>query len=273
MAELTRDPLLRAFGKLVRRHREARELTRQQVADQMSYSFQWLEKLERGDRAPSAKAAEDLDRFFETGRVPVFSNLFEDIKAAGKHVELPPGFGGFVALEAEAVVMSIFENMVITGLFQTEEYARALLRKGRKPDAIERAIETRLERQQILDRDDAPDIVLIVDEGALRRVVGDADIMRAQVEHLVKIAELPNVELQIVPLKVGAHPGVMGAFTILEFDDDKPNMVYVEGHAGGQVIDAHDRVRTHALRFSQIRGEAATASDSRTLLHTIMENL
>jgi hypothetical protein len=162
--------------------------------------------------------------------------------------------------------------MVVTGLFQTRQYACEVLKAGRKSEVVERLIATRMDRQEILTREDPPDIVFVLDEWVLHRPVGDEETRKEQIRHLMDYAEQPNITVQIVPSGTGAYAGFMGAFTLLSFDDG-PDLVYVEGHAGGQVIDQPDKVRTHALRFSLIRGAAMSADDSLKLLRTVWESL
>ena len=219
---------------------------------------------------PSEATSEDLDTYFKTPET--FHRMWVEIRRAGKHAELPPGFSGFVDLEGKASMMCIFENMVVTGLFQTPRYAHEVLRTGRKPEVVERLVATRMERQEIIAREDPPEIVLVLDEGVLHRPIGDEETRKEQIDHLIKLAEQPNVTVQMVPSRTGAYPGVMGAFTLMSFDDG-PDLVYVEGHTEGQVIDQPDKVRTHTVRFSLIRGAAMSVDDSLTLLRTVWENL
>jgi hypothetical protein len=172
--------------------------------------------------------------------------MWIEIRRAGKYTELPPGFSGFVDLEAKASMMCIFENMVVTGLLQTPRYAHELLKAGRKPEVVEGLVATRMERQEILAREDPSVIVLILDEGVLHRRIGGEEIRKEQIGHLIERAEDSNVTIQVVPSRAGAYAGVMGAFTLLSFDDG-PDLVYVEGHAEGQVIDHPDKVQAHVL--------------------------
>lgn len=268
--ELTRDPLIRTFGAVLRAHREAAGLSRPQLAEALGCTYQWIEKLETAQRPPSEATSIDLDTYFSTPAT--FHTMWTEIRRTGRCPELPPGFSGFIELEAKATIMYIFENMVITGLFQTPAYAYEVLKAGRKPELIEQLVATRIERQQILARKEPPDIVLVVDEGVLHRPVGDEKVRREQIAHLVELAEQPNVTIQVVPSHTGAYAGFMGAFTMLSFDDHA-DLVYVEGHAEGQVIDQPDKVRAHELRFSLIRSAGMSADDSLKLLRAVWESL
>lgn len=165
-----------------------------------------------------------------------------------------------------------FEAMAVTGLFQTCEYAYEVLKAGRTPEETEQLVATRLSRQQILEEEDPPRVVVVFDEGAIRRPIGGAGLMRHQVEHLIRLAERPAITMQIVPTARGAYAGLMGAFTLLSFEDAS-DAAYIEGHVGGQLIDRSDTVREYALRFDLIRGAAVSADESLQLLHAILESL
>ncbi|WP_157963516.1 helix-turn-helix domain-containing protein [Actinocorallia populi] len=264
--ELARDPLIRAFGAVVRTHREAAGLSRAKLADALGCSPQWIEKIETGARPPSEATAIDLDTYFKTPGV--LHAMWKEIKRSGKAVELPPGFPGFMVLESKARVMSIFENMTVTGLFQTPDYAYEILSPGRGKEAIEEVIQTRLERQKILTRRNPPEIVLVLDETALHRPIGDAALRRKQLDHLASLAESPNITVQVVPKTKGSYAGIMGTFTLMEFDDG-PHLVYTEGHIDGHVIDHPEKVMKYGIRFSLIRSAAMSADDSLNLIRAI----
>lgn len=267
---LTRDPLIRAFGAVLRAHRDTAGLSRRQLADALGCTYQWIEKLETAQRAPSEATARDLDTYFTAPAT--FHTMWTEIRRAGKCPELPPGFSGFVDLEARASVMYIFENMVVTGLFQTRRYAYELLKAGRKPESVERLIATRMDRQEILAREDPPEIVFVLDEGVLHRPVGDTEVRKEQIDHLIERAAEPTITLQIVPSHTGAYAGLPGAFILLRLDEGS-HLAYIEGHAEDQVIDRPDKVRSHELRFNLIRGAAMSANDSLKLLRTVRESL
>ncbi|MFD0850786.1 helix-turn-helix domain-containing protein [Actinomadura adrarensis] len=258
------------FGAELRAYREAAELSRPQLAERLGYSPQWIGQIEQGTSAPSEDFAKDCDTYFGTNGS--FYRIWEWIKLSGQLQLLPPGFPEFLRREEKAVVMYIFEAMTVTGLFQTHDYAYEVLKAGRSKEEIEDLVGTRLDRQKILTGTNPPRVVVIFDEGALRRPVGGPEVMRGQIRHLIELAELPNVTLQIVPLNKGAYPGVMGAFTLIT-SDDEPDMVYIEGHVGGQLLSHTVTVREYGLRFDLIRGVAISTDDSLDLLHTILESL
>lgn len=239
------------------------------LADVLGYTAQFIGQVEACKNLPSEKFAQDLDSHFDSGSL--FADLWRLVDETRDEIHLPPGFSDFLERETQASTLYIFCAMVVHGLFQTRSYACELLAAGRAPDEIEHLVNKRMERQEILTRDTPPQIVAVFDEAAVRRMVGADDMMREQVSRLIEVAEMPNITLHIVSAKKGAHPGVMGAFTILRFDD-APDMVYTEGHLGGDLTDHTPAVRGHALSFDLIRGAAMPADESLKLLRAVLES-
>jgi hypothetical protein len=245
-------------------------LSRPQFSERLGFSPQWIGQIESGNSAPSDDFARACDTYFQTNGS--FYRIWEWIRDFGRLSVLPPGFPDFVEREREAEVIHIFETMVITGLFQTAAYAREVLKLGKTSDTVDHLVTARMRRQEILKAEDPPHVFAIFDEGAIRRPIGDPEVMREQIQHLIDLAEMPNVTIQIVPTAKGAYAGLPGAFTILAFGDE-PDAVLVEGHVGGQLVDHSAVVRKYGVRFGLIRASALTAEDSLTLLRTILESL
>ncbi|WP_235037347.1 helix-turn-helix transcriptional regulator [Actinomadura sp. K4S16] len=258
------------FGTELRAFREAAGLSRPQLAEKLGYTPQWIGQVESGKNGPSEEFAKDCDTYFKTNGT--FYRIWEWTRDSGRLAVLPPGFPDFIVREREAEVIHIFETMVITGLFQTPEYAHEVLKLGKTSEAAEQLVSARMERQEILDQEDAPHVFAIFDEGAIRRPIGNSEVMKRQLQHLIELAELPNVTIQIVPTAKGAYPGLPGAFTILAFQD-APDAVRVEGHVGSQLVDHPMVVRKYGVRFDLIRASAMSAEDSLGLLQTILESL
>lgn len=258
------------FGTELRAYREASGLSRPQFADRLGFTPQWIGQIESGNAAPSDDFARACDTFFETNGN--FYRIWEWIRDFGRLAVLPPGFPDFVEREREAEVIHIFETMVITGLFQTPAYAREVLKLGKTSDTVDQLVEARMKRQEILEGEDPPHVFAIFDEGAIRRPIGDREVMKEQIQHLIDMMELPNITIQVVPATKGAYAGLPGAFMILAFGD-APDAVLVEGHVGGQLVDHSAVVRKYGVRFGLIRASALTAEDSLNLLRTILESL
>jgi hypothetical protein len=183
---------------------------------------------------------------------------------------MPTGFGIYVGLEEEAAGLRIYESQVVNGLLQTAEYARAVLREVHKKDSPEhmrRLAEFRLKRQEALARVDPPDLWLIFDESVIRRTVGGPDVMHEQLEHLVLASQWPNVTLQVLPFSSGAHPALMGAFSIIEFPErGDPDVVYVDSWGGSIYLEKDRDVRACAEAFDRLRAAAISPGDSSVLL-------
>lgn len=258
------------FGTELRAYREAAGLSRPQLAERLGYTPQRIGQVESGQNGPSEDFAKDCDTCFGTNGT--FHRIWEWMQRIGRLAVLPPGFPDFIEREHEAEVMHIFETMVVTGLFQTPEYAYEVLRLDKTLETVDQLVETRIRRQEILKREDPPYVVAIFDEGAVRRPVGNADVMKAQLQHLIGLSDLHHVTLQIVQSAKGAYAGLPGAFMLLSFRDAL-DVVHVEGHAGAQLVDHSDVVRKFGVRFDLIRGAAMNADDSRALLRTILGSL
>ncbi|GLY80100.1 helix-turn-helix domain-containing protein [Actinoallomurus iriomotensis] len=262
-------PAILAFAGELTAWRMQAGMSKIELAERLGYTPQLIGQVEAAKNLPSKQLAEDLDTLFETNGV--FLRLWKLINETRHLAVLPRGFSEFVAREAEASTMHVFEPGIITGLFQTPEYAYEVMKAGRDREEAEQLVGKRVERQKILDRKHPPRIVAIFEEMALRRMLGGRSVMKAQIEHLIDLAERHNITLQVVPESVGSYAGLMGAFTILGFEDG-PDLVYVE-HIGGQFITDAPIVREYALRYDLIRGAALSADQTLKLLRTTLESL
>jgi DNA-binding XRE family transcriptional regulator len=263
-------PAIRAFAAELEAWRGDAGLSKAELAETLGYTPQLIGQLEAGKNIPSKKFAEDADTYFKTNGL--FVRLWKLINETRHTAALPPGFPDFVAREAEASMMYVFEPSVIKGIFQTREYAYEVMKAGRTPEEIEQLVTRRMDRQEILSRPRPPRIVAVFDEVAIRRTIGGREVMRGQISRLIEVAEQPKVTMQIVPSSRGAYAGLPGAFTILGFDDG-PDTVYTEGHVGGQVIADGATVREYTLRYDLIRGAAMSADESLKLLREVLESL
>jgi hypothetical protein len=180
--------------------------------------------------------------------------------------ELPDAYTTYITFEAEARSLLNYESLFIPGLLQTEDYARAALQRG-NPDAtkeeIQRLVEARVNRQALLIRGTPLRLWTIVDEAALHRPVGGRGVMSAQLDRLAEAAEPSPVTLQIVPYDVGAHPGMAGAFAILQFGDPLANdVVYIESQAGDLFLEHKDDIGRYSTIFEHLRALALPPEES-----------
>ncbi|HEY1644710.1 MAG TPA: helix-turn-helix transcriptional regulator [Streptosporangiaceae bacterium] len=243
---------LRRLATELRRLRAAAGLSRQDVYDHTAINEATLYRLETARARPQRRT---LTALLELYRVPGESRgeLYDLARQADEQswlqsfpAELPTPYRTYIGFEGEAESVVNYESLFVPGLLQTQDYARAAVQAsapGATPDEIDRLVEARISRQTVLAREHPLQLWAIVDEGALHRPVGGPGIMRAQLEHLVSVADLPHVTLQVVPYRVGGHPGMAGSFAILRFGDPDVDVVYVESQAAELFLEGPADVR------------------------------
>jgi len=184
-----------------------------------------------------------------------------------------PGFRAFLDLEATATALQNYEAEFVPGLLQTEAYIRAIYEsafQGLPPEDIDRSVAIRTTRQQVLDRSDVSlKFTAIINEAVLWRRVGEPQVMRDQLAHIVEVVESrPNVRVQVVPYRAGVHPGMSGAFVVFQFPDKlglKP-MVYLENLADAVVKRTDGDVERFAEAFSELQSLASGPKESLSLI-------
>ena len=190
---------------------------------------------------------------------------------------LPQWFRAYVDLEAAAAQIRSYEGQFVPGLLQTEEYMRALMRatlRDRRPEEIDRRVQVRLTRQQLLTRPNPPLLWTVVDEAALRRPVGGSKVLGAQIERLIEAANLPNVTLQVLRFNVGAHAAMIGAFSILRFADEEiPDVVYLEQVSNATYLDKPEDVDEYAHVMSSVGVHSAPPEKSTKILIELLQAL
>ncbi|MFB9461460.1 helix-turn-helix domain-containing protein [Streptomyces cinereospinus] len=194
------------------------------------------------------------------------------------HDILPGWFSMYVSLEGAASLIRSYEPHFVPGLLQTEDYARGVLTSGAvgqtRPEDIERHVALRMQRQDLLTRQDAPRMWAVMDETALHRPVGGPEVMRAQIDKLLDVARLPHVTLQVVPFATGPHPGTYGPFVLFRFAmPELPDMVYSEYLTGAVYLDARAEVATHLEVMDRMAAQAATAHRTKEILEDLRKEL
>jgi transcriptional regulator with XRE-family HTH domain len=261
-------PAIRAFATELAAWRGT--MSKVELAETLGYTPQLIGQLEAGKNIPSKKFAEDLDTYFTTNGL--FVRLWRLINETRHLAALPPGFSKFVELEAQATAIRIFALALITGLLQTEAYAREILLTIQQPDVVDQFVASRMERQAIFAREKPPRLWATFDERALRCMVGSPEVMRAQLEYLLEASWRPNVMLEVVPESTGGHAGLGGDLTLLSFNDE-PDVGYTESSGRGQVVDDPVGVADFHVRYDLIRGHALPVAESRKLIESILESL
>jgi hypothetical protein len=183
---------------------------------------------------------------------------------------LPTGFDVYVGLEAEASSLRAFESLVVHGLLQTEEYARAVMstvRRKLSPEEIDALVALRMQRQGAILRPDPLDLWLVLDEAVISRTMGPPDLMRRQFKYLAEASLRSNVTMQVLPFASGPHPSLNGPFAIIEFPERfDPDVVYTEGVHGQAYLERERDVRSCAEAFDLLRAASLSPADSTDLI-------
>jgi transcriptional regulator with XRE-family HTH domain len=267
----------------LKRLRETTGLTQEDVASQLDWHPTKVMRIETGRTAPHPNDVRVMLGLYGVTDQEMLAGLIRLAKDARQRGwwysyrdVLLSRFEFFIGLESEADTIRDFELAMIPGLLQTEDYARALIRGLMTYDAdeIERRVEVKLTRQQLLAREDRPHLWAILDEAAVRRVVGGRAIMRAQLLHLANTVEQGRTTIQVLPYGAGSHPGQAGPFIILGFaEPTEPEVVYMETIGANVYVDKPEEVRLYATAFDQLRAVALSPVQSRAMLQSLAGEL
>ncbi len=259
----------RELGFLLRQLRTERGLSVEDVTARLLFSPTKLSRLETGRAGASQRDIRDLSNLYQVADPAERQRLMtlaKEGKQRGWWQEYALPYATYVGLEAEATSISDYNSDLVTGLLQVEGYARAILQAHEPPfdeATIEQRVEARTKRQVLLTQDDGPLFHCILDEGALRRPVGGPAVMRAQLERIIELATLPKVTIQLIPLDLGAHPGLDSTFVILDFKEPIVNdVVYVEGLVGNIYLENVGDLERYRQVFSRLQSIALSPEDS-----------
>ena len=255
-------------------------MSAQEVADTLRCSLTRYNRVETGKgratlTAEEVKALCELYGVTDERHIQALLDMLKSSQEQGwwerYRSVLPPGLDTLVGLEVEASGERAWEGVLVHGLLQTADYAREVISAAPEIRAadVEALVELRMERQKVLTRSESPlDFWLILDEAVLRRPVGGPRVMEAQLRHLLAASEMPNVTVQVTPLHEGAHPGVGGPFSILDFGEDSLSpVVYVDSPAGNLYEEKPSTVRRFAGTYDLLRATALDPEESAALLH------
>jgi transcriptional regulator with XRE-family HTH domain len=243
-------------GAQLRRLRTEAGLSREQAGEAIRASEWKIHRLENGQVGFKERDIIDLLRLYgvtDADEVAAFLLLAREANSPGwwQHYGdvLPRWFRTYVDLESAATLIRSYEGQFIPGLLQTDGYMRAVVHGGdldQSSDEVGRRVRLRMARQIVLTREQPPRLWAVVDEAALRRPVGGREVMRGQLERLIEATKLPNVTLQVLPFEAGAHPAMLGAFSILRFADRAlPDVVYLEHLTNAVYVDKRDEVERY----------------------------
>lgn len=256
-------------ANLARKLRVRKGWTQEQLGTELGFSGAAVSAMETLAQPASDDMLVQLERVLGDGM-----DIFEDARVPVRLEKFPEQFKDFAPLEQHAVVLQMYETLVINGLFQTEEYARALIGGGYPPlpeQRVEELVQARMERQALLDRQPVASIELILEEAVLRRVIGSREIMQKQLRHLITCAHRRNVTLYVLPLECGMdgeYAGDRGGMTLVE-TPEHDRLAFLEVQGEGLLISDPAKVSTFAQRYAKIRAQALDSRESLGLIEEL----
>ncbi|MEW1720041.1 helix-turn-helix transcriptional regulator [Streptomyces sp. NPDC093109] len=266
------------LGRQLRSLREKSGLSREQAGRLLRVTAATVRRMEMAEVALKIPYVQLLLPAYglDAEETEVFLRLADEANKPGWwqrfHDVLPDWFSGYVSLEEAARTIRAYEPHFVPGLLQTEEYARHVLTSGSigrtvDRDRVERHIALRLERQALLERPDTPAFWAVLDETVLRRAVGSPAVMRAQLDRLLEVIEMPRVTLQIATFARGPHPGTYSPFVLFRFDiPEVRDMVYIEYLTGALYLDEESEVLAHMQAMDRMVTHAEPATRTKELL-------
>ena len=272
----------RRLSAELKRAREEAKITSTNAAKSLKWAAGKLSMIESAEI--QKVKPDDLDKMLDLYQVTnsakreALHALARDAKVRGWWSKYREVFGpqSLPDFEAEASTIRTFEGLVVPGLLQTPDYARAVIQGGRYTgtEESERHVKARMQRRDILTQFNPASLRIVLDEAALRRVVGSTEVMVEQLHHLLHMAKLPNINLQVLPFSAGAHAALTVPFSILDFPDplDAP-IVFVDTASGGLFLEESDEVDTHSVTFGDVQGSAMSAAQSARAIAEILETL
>jgi transcriptional regulator with XRE-family HTH domain len=271
------------LGGHLRRLREEAGITTEQAAASIRGSHSKISRMEHGRVGFKERDIADLLTLYGVAAGEECEALLSLSREAntpgwwqGYSDILPHWVEPYFGLEAAAAFIRNYQLQFVTGLLQTEDYARALMQLGNALSAedITRRVAARLSRQDVLAREKAPRLWTVMDEGALRRPIGGSAVMREQIRHLIEMCDHPAVTLQILPFRSGPHPAMGGPFTILRFaEPDLRDVVYIEQLTSALYLDKPTEVDSYLEVMEQLCLQAEPAVRTANVLKSIMDSL
>ena len=275
----------RRLGRKLRLLREHTGLTISEASKLIFISGSKISRIETAQAIPTLRDVMDMLSAYsvEGSEQNSFLNLMYTVQAEAQQRKRSD-IGKLMvyrSFEDEAQAIWMYQALYVPGLFQVEEYARVMISDvvsqlipSRHGEEIEHQVTLRMARQAILDRQEPPEVWLLLDEGALRRQVGDRSLMLKQLHSLIEAARLPTVTLQVLPFTAGAHVGMEAAFTILQFADlADPDVVHVEQPGPDLYLDDAIDVELHKLLFQHLRAVALNPGESTIFLLELADDL
>ncbi|MFH8789349.1 helix-turn-helix domain-containing protein [Streptomyces roseoverticillatus] len=268
----------RRLGQELRKLRELKGMTAEEVAERLLVSQSKISRLENGRRSISQRDVRDLCGVYGVEDHRIVDSLMQMAKESRQqgwwHAFGDIPYSVYIGLETDAASLRVYEASLVPGLLQTPNYASAVT-EGSWPEAttadIERRVQVRMRRQErITDPENPLRLWAVIDESALRRIVGNREIMAEQMRQLVQFSLEPHITVQVLPYDVGAHPGMYGKFSILEFNDPQDaSTVYLEGITSDLYLEKPNDVQTYSVMYEHLRMQALNAEHSRQFIDRV----
>ncbi|MEU5215380.1 helix-turn-helix transcriptional regulator [Streptomyces sp. NPDC020807] len=260
----------KAFGALLRFYRERAGMSQEVLGRKTGYSKSNIAMIERGLRRPKQVFVEFVDELF--GAQGALLKLAEDVMASG----IAAWFEDYLAEEAKAAGIHWYETHLIPGLLQTPEYAEAVFRCAVPPmedEVIEASVTARIKRQEVFFRKPPPLVTFVLEKATLTRPIGGPDVLRKNLLYMRECADLRNVTIQVMPEDCWTHAGLNGPFILLETEDRRNQLVYVEGQGGRYFLSEQPDVGDCFARYSALRAQAHTPENSARLIEQVAREL
>ncbi|GAB2813220.1 helix-turn-helix transcriptional regulator [Streptomyces chlorus] len=268
----------RRLGQELRRLRELKGMTAEEVAERLLVSQSKISRLENGRRSISQRDVRDLCGVYEVEDQRIVESLMQMAKDSRQqgwwHAFGDIPYSVYIGLETDAESLRVYEPQIVTGLLQTGAYAEAIIRGG-SPEASEqendKRVEVRLRRQSRVTAETDPlRLWVVLDEASLRRVVGSRQVMREQLEHVMELSQQPHITVQVLPFEVGAHSGINGQYSILEFADAADSsVVYIEGVTSDLYLEKPHDVQKYTVMYEHLRAQSLNVEQSRQLVERV----
>ncbi|RSS90694.1 XRE family transcriptional regulator [Streptomyces sp. WAC05292] len=277
----------RRLGMELRKLREDKGMTAEQVAERLLVSQSKISRLENGRRSISQRDVRDLCDVYEVEDRRLVESLMQMAKDSRQqgwwHAFGDIPYSVYIGLETDAASLRTYEPQMVPGLLQTPEYAHALIRGAvpeTSPADVEKRVQVRMHRQKRLSETDNnnPEVGplrlwAVIDEAALRRRVGDAQLMARQLEFLMEQSEQPHITVQVMPFGMGAHPGMTGQYAILEFPDATDStVVYIEGVTSDLYLEKANDVQMYSVMYEHLRAQALNVEQTREFIAGIIDD-
>ncbi|WP_417554338.1 helix-turn-helix domain-containing protein [Microbispora sp. NBC_01189] len=272
------------LGTQLRRLRESKHIRLEEAGHAIRASHSKISRMELGRVGFRRRDVADLLTLYGVGdeaereallslvaqaNVPGWWHKYDDV--------LPSWFEAYVGLEQAASTIRCYEVQFVPGLLQTPEYAAAVVRLGHPdapPEEVERRVRLRMDRQELLARPDSPNLWAVIDEAVLRRPAGGLEVMRAQIQHLIEMVDLPRVTLQVIPFSAGGHAAAGGPFSILRFAGvGLPDVVYLEQLTSAIYLEKREDIDRYLAVMERLCIQARPLADTKRILSRLLTEL